>query len=157
MSPRIANRRAFYDYDISEKLEVGIQLLGSEVKAVRQGKVSLAEGFAQVRSGLGKRAGKLELVLINVDIGTYQQAGVNQHEPKRQRQLLAHKRQLSELAGRVSDKGTTLVPLAMYFVRGKAKLEIGIGKGKRQADKRQSIKQRDDKRQMRAAMTKKRI
>lgn len=151
MSPRIVNRRASHDYHITEKIEVGIVLRGSEVKSIRQGQVSLAEGFAQV---LPKT---MELVLVNVDIATYPQAGDNQHEPKRTRKLLAHKRQIAQLLGKTASKGTTLIPLAMYFVRGMVKLDIGIAEGKRQSDKRQDMKKRDAEKQIRQAMTRKRI
>ncbi len=151
MSPRIVNRRAFHDYHISEKLEVGIVLRGSEVKSVRGGKVSLAEGFAQVDPRT------LELFLINVDIGAYEQAGENQHEPKRVRKLLAHRRQIDQLLGKISSKGTTLVPLAMYFVRGMVKVEIGVGEGRRQQDKRQDMKKRDAEKEIRRAMTRRKI
>jgi len=151
MSPRIVNRRAFHDYHISEKLEVGIVLRGSEVKSVRGGKVSLAEGFAQVDPRT------LELFLINVDIGAYEQAGENQHEPKRWRKLLAHRRQIEQLQGKTSSKGTTLVPLAMYFVRGMVKVEIGVGEGRRQQDKRQDMKKRDAEKEIRRALTRRKI
>ncbi len=149
LSPRIVNRRAWHDYHISEKLECGIELMGSEVKSVRHGQVSLAEGFARVEPRT------LELFLYQVDIAHYKQGGANQHDPQRPRKLLAHKRQLRELLGATSAKGVTLVPTAMYFVRGKVKVEIGLGVGKKQYDKRQDTKRREHDREIRRAMTRK--
>jgi len=149
LSPRIVNRRATHDYHISEKLETGIVLRGSEVKSIRQGKVSLAEGYAMVEPKTG------ELQLLNVDIAPYPQAGDDQHEPKRPRRLLAHKRQIDQLAGQTTAKGVTLVPLAMYFVRGKVKVEIGVGTGKKTHDKREDMKRKSADREIRRAMTRK--
>ena len=149
-TPRIVNRKARFEYHILEKLEVGIVLLGSEVKSVRNGQVSLAEGFARVEPG------DMGLYLYNVDIAPYSHAsGPNSHEPKRRRKLLAHKRQIQSLLGQMTAKGTTLVPLAMYFVRGKVKLEIGVGRGKKDYDKRHAIKDRDAHKQIRHSMTRK--
>ncbi|MFP4143790.1 MAG: SsrA-binding protein SmpB [Phycisphaeraceae bacterium] len=151
MTPRIANRRAFRDYDVEEKLETGIELLGSEVKSIRNGQASLAEGFAKIETD------PLELYLYNVEIAHYRQAGINQHEPKRPRKLLAHKRQIRELQGKTSSKGVTLIPLAMYFKRGMVKVEVGVARGKREHDKREDIKKRDADRAMRRAMTRAKI
>ncbi|MEX0887394.1 MAG: SsrA-binding protein SmpB [Phycisphaeraceae bacterium] len=151
LSPRIVNRRAHHDYHIEEKLEVGVQLLGTEVKAVRMGRASIAEGFARVDPNTRG------LYLHNVEISQYPPAGPNQHEPKRTRKLLAHRREIASLAGITATKGTTLVPLAMYFKGGRIKLELGVGTGKRQHDKRQDIKQREAERDMRRAMTRKHI
>ncbi len=149
MSPRIANRRATHDYHISEKLEVGIVLYGSEVKSVRQSQVSLAEGFARVEPQT------MELYLYGVNIAHYRQAGVNQHDPIRPRKLLAHKRQIAKLAGLTSAKGATLIPLAMYFSRGRVKVEIGVSTGKKSHDKRQDLKRRDADKEIRKGMTRK--
>lgn len=147
LSPRIANRRAHHDYHISEKLEVGIALRGSEVKSVRNSQVSLAEGYCAVDPKTE------ELVLYNVDIALYPQAGDRQHEPKRPRKLLAHKRQIRSLMGKTTAKGVTIVPLAMYFSKGLIKLEIGIGTGKKTQDKRQDMKKRDADKEIRRAMS----
>jgi len=148
--PRIVNRKAYYDYHILEKLETGIALVGSEVKSIRNGQVSLAEGFARVESA------DMGLYLYNVDIAPYAQAtGPNAHEPKRRRKLLAHKHQINKLLGHTLAKGTTIVPLTMYFVRGMVKVEIGIAQGKKVHDKRETIKSRDADRQIRRAMTRK--
>jgi SsrA-binding protein len=149
-APRIVNRRARHEYEILEKLEVGLVLQGSEVKSVRQGQVSLGEGYARVDPVT------LELYLHDVDIGAYTHAGGGGHEPKRRRKLLAHKRQIHQLLGHSSARGTTLVPLALYFVRGRAKLELGVGRGRRSADKRQAIRQREHAQEMRRAMSRRR-
>ncbi|HEX7010480.1 MAG TPA: SsrA-binding protein SmpB [Phycisphaeraceae bacterium] len=148
-SPRIVNRRALHDYHIQEKLEVGIVLKGSEVKSIRNGQVSLAEGYARVEPET------MELFLHQVDIAPYPQAGANQHEPKRTRKLLAHKRQIAHLLGATTGKGVTLIPLAMYFVRGKVKVELGLAVGKKAYDKRQDIKKREAQREIRRGMTRK--
>jgi len=148
---RIRNRRAFRDYDVQEKLECGIELKGTEVKSIRSGNVSLDEGFARV-----ERDG--QLWLHGVDIGLYKHAPADrQHEPKRPRKLLAHKRQIEQLRSRTESKGISLVPLSMYFRRGICKVEIAVGEGKRRQDKRESIKKDEADRAMRRAMSRKRI
>lgn len=148
-SPRLVNRRANFEYAILEKLEVGIVLLGSEVKSVRNGQVSLAEGYARVEPA------ELGLYLYDVDIAAYAHAGPAGHEPKRRRKLLAHRRQIKHLLTQLAVRGNTLVPMAMYFVRGRVKLELGIGRGKKSYDKRQGIKRREHDREIRRAMTRK--
>ena len=150
-SPRIVNRKARHDYHIMETLEVGMSLLGSEVKSVRDGQVSLAEGYARVEPA------DMQLYLYDVDIARYSHAGGDGPDPKRRRKLLAHKRQINHLFGITTDKGTTLIPMAMYFVRGRAKLELAVGRGKRSYDKRDAMKQRDSDREIRKAMTRKRL
>jgi SsrA-binding protein len=150
LAPRIENRKARHDYHIVDRLEVGIILQGSEVKSIRHGEVSLGEGFARIEPKT------MELFLYNVNIAPYRQAmGNNGHEPTRPRKLLAHRREIDKLFASVSTKGTTLVPLAMYFVRGKVKIEIGVGEGKQGHDKRQDIKTRDADREMKRAMSRK--
>lgn len=147
--PRILNRRASHDYHISDKLECGIQLLGTEVKSIRHGKVSLAEGYVAVEPR------GMTLQLFNIDIAHYPQAGPFQHDPKRTRTLLAHKREINSLYGKTTAKGVTLIPLAMYFVNGMCKVEIGVGIGKKQQDKRQDIRKKEADRDIRRAMTRK--
>ncbi len=150
LSPRIDNRKARHDYHIDHKVEVGIVLQGSEVKSIRNSEVSLGEGFARVEPNT------MELWLYNVHIAPYRQAmGNNGHEPIRPRKLLAHRREIQRLYEEAAGNKTTLVPLAMYFVRGKVKLEIGVGRGKQAHDKRQDIKARSADRDMRRAMTRK--
>lgn len=146
-TPRIINRRAHHDYHFVEKLEVGIVLSGSEVKSVRNGQVSIGQGYARVETN--------GLYLYDVDIALYPHAGPNQHNPKRRRKLLAHKHQIAHLADCTTSKGITLIPVAMYFVRGHAKLEVAVASGKRSYDKRQVIKKRETDREMRRAMTRK--
>lgn len=150
LSPRIANRKAFHEYQISEKLEVGIVLQGSEVKSIRLGHVMMGDGFARVEADG-------QLYLYNVEIQPYAQASGTLgagHSPKNRRKLLAKKRQIKKLATLTQSKGVTLVPLAMYFVRGFVKVELGVGMGKQTHDKRQALKQRDAKRELDRIMSK---
>lgn len=129
------NRRARHDYLIEDTLEAGIALMGSEVKVLRQGQASIAEAYAGEKDG--------EIYLFNATIPEYPAARFN-HEPKRPRRLLLHKREINRLLGRVSREGMTLIPLSIYFNgRGRAKLSLGLAKGKRKADKREAEKARD--------------
>jgi SsrA-binding protein len=130
------NRKARHDYSIEDSLEVGIVLTGSEVKSLRAGRATITEAYATDQGG--------ELFLINAYIPQYEQAGPQNHEPRRPRKLLAHRRQIGRLAGAVQRQGMTLVPLKLYFNdRGMAKLELGIAKGKRAYEKRDATKKRD--------------
>jgi SsrA-binding protein len=134
------NRKARFNYDIEEKLEAGIALLGSEVKSLRTGKANIAESYAASEGG--------ELYLINAHIAEYTQAGRANHEPTRRRKLLVHRREMGRLAGAIKKEGMTLVPLKLYFnARGIAKVELGLGKGKKLHDKRETEKKRDWNRQ----------
>lgn len=145
------NRRARHDYHIEETLECGIRLTGTEVKSVRNGQVSLAEGY--VRATENPPA----LTLHGVHIAEYAPAGeARQHDPGRVRALLAHKREIRKLAARTRSKGVTIVPLKMYFTNGRAKLLVGVGRGKRKSDKRQDIATRETQRDMERAMGTKR-
>jgi len=130
------NRRARFDYEIIETLEVGIMLTGSEVKSLRLGTSSINESFAGEMNG--------EIFLFNANIPEYSQANRFNHEPKRPRKLLMRKRQLSKFLTAIQRKGLTLVPLKLYFnAKGRAKVELGLGRGKRTVDKRDTIKERD--------------
>src|SRR5580698_7282545 len=130
------NRKARYAYAIDETLEAGIMLVGSEVKSLRGGKSTISESYAQAKDG--------ELFLINAYIPEYTQASRFNHEPKRIRKLLVHKREAAKLAAAIQREGMTLVPLKMYFTaKGCAKVELGIAKGKKLHDKRETEKQRD--------------
>lgn len=131
------NRRARFDYEIASKIEAGLVLTGTEVKALRAGHVNIAEAYAGPTRG--------GIYLFNATIGEYAKAGVHlQHEPRRPRALLLHKRELDKLIGAVQRDGATLVPLALYFnARGRAKLELGIAKGRKKEDKRAAIKARE--------------
>jgi SsrA-binding protein len=152
--PEIENRRARHDYFFEETLECGIELLGTEIKSVRLGQVSLGEGYVRAEAGPQQRP---SLVMVGVHIGEYPPAGaLRQHAPQRDRRLLAHKREISKLAARTSSKGFTIVPLKVYFVRGRAKVLIGVARGKQKSDKRQSIAEREHKRDMDRAMSRRR-
>ncbi|GIK96719.1 MAG: SsrA-binding protein [Alphaproteobacteria bacterium] len=130
------NRRARHDYFIEDTVEAGIVLLGSEVKSLRDGKASIGESFAAEKGG--------EFYLINAYIPEYSGANRFNHEPKRARKLLMHRRQISKLLGAVGREGMTLVPLDIHFnPRGIAKVSLGLAKGKHKADKRQTVKERD--------------
>jgi SsrA-binding protein len=140
-APEIENRRARHDYAIEDTLECGIELLGTEVKSIRDGKMSLAEGFAMAR------ADPPSLELHGVHIDEYPPAGRDrQHEPRRVRKLLAHRREIVRLATEVKAKGVALVPLKVYFTKGRAKLLLGVGKGRKKGDKRQAIAEREMRR-----------
>lgn len=149
--PEIQNRKARHDYLIEDTLECGIKLVGTEVKSVRSGQVSLAEGYVRAVET------PLALTLHGVHIAEYAPAGeANQHVPTRPRVLLAQKREIRKLAVKTRDKGLTIVPLKMYFVRGRAKLLVGLARGKRKADKRQDIDRRQAKRDIDRAMSRNR-
>ena len=145
LCPRIVNRKAQHDYFIDSKLECGIVLVGSEVKALRAGKAQIADAFAKIERG--------ELVMHQCHIEHYEQANLMNHIPLRPRKLLAHRREIKRLAEATKDHGVALIPLAMYFKDGRVKVEIGVGRGKRREDKRASIKEKEMKRDMRRAMT----
>ena len=131
------NKRAKFDYSIIETLEAGIVLLGSEVKSLRNGRASIAESYATEEIG--------KIVLVNSNIPVYNSAALGQnHEPKRIRQLLVHKKQRNKILGQINKNGYTLVPLSLYFNdRGLAKLTLGIAEGKKKIDKREIVKKRD--------------
>ncbi len=150
-APEILNRRARFDYAISDTLEVGIKLRGTEARSIRQGKCSLAEGYVRAE------AEPPTLTLYGVHIDEYAPAGPaaagRQHSPTRARTLLAHRREIEKLATASSEKGVTIIPLKIYFKSGRAKLLIGLGRGKQTRDKRQDIRKRESDRDMRRAMT----
>jgi len=141
------NKKAFFDYEIVEKLEAGLVLQGSEVKSIRDGKVTIHDAYARVKNG--------EVWVIGMDVSLYPQAGpFNNHEPRQMRKLLLHRQEIRRLIGKTREKGLTLVPLALYFKDGRAKLEIGLARGKKQYDKRESIKNRESARDLRRRMMK---
>lgn len=143
-----SNPKARYDYFILDSYEAGIQLTGSEVKSLRQGKASLREAFGVVRDG--------EVFLIGMHIPPYAQAGYAQHEPTRKRKLLLHKSEIERLIGKTQEKGLTLIPLQCYFKNGFAKIELGLAKGKRLFDKRETMKERDSTREIDRALGRRR-
>ncbi|MCH8153198.1 MAG: SsrA-binding protein SmpB [Planctomycetes bacterium] len=149
--PTIENRRARYDFFIDDTLECGIKLTGTEIKSVRNGRVSLTEGY--VRATESPPA----LALHGVHIAEYPPAGKQlQHDPTRVRTLLAHRREIRKLADKTRQKGFTIVPLKMYLVRGRAKLLIGLGQGKRRHDKRHALAKRQAEREIKRAMSRSR-
>ena len=139
-----SNRKARHEYHILERLETGIALTGTEVKSLRAGKVALREAFATERGG--------ELWLVGATIEPYLQGNRANHEPTRDRKLLAHKHEIEELAARVAEKGLTLIPLRLYFKDGRVKAEIALARGKDLYDKRHSIRERETKRDIERAV-----
>ena len=145
MRPIAENRKARHKFDVLETLECGLMLMGSEVKSLRSGKVSLNEAYGRVRDG--------EVWLVGCDIPEYPQATLWNHEPKRPRKLLLHKRQVRKFADQAHEKGLTLVPLQIYFnERGVAKLLMGLCRGRKMHDKREILKKADAKRDLQRAM-----
>lgn len=138
------NRKAFHDYHILDTLEAGVVLLGTEVKAIREGRVNLRDSYARVENG--------ELYVFNVHISPYSHRGYADHEPLRRRKLLLHRDEIRKLIGKTVEKGMTLVPLRMYFKNGRVKLAISLVKGKKEHDKRETIKRREVDRETRAAI-----
>jgi SsrA-binding protein len=139
-----SNRYASYRFELLDRLECGIALQGTEVKALRDGGAQLKDGYALVRDG--------ELWLHNVHIPPYGPAARANHEPERDRRLLAHRRQIDRLEAQIKEKGLTLVPTRMYFSSGRAKVEIALAKGKDRYDKREALKERESKRDMDRAL-----
>lgn len=149
LTPHVVNRRARFEYHIDKTMEVGIKLLGTEVKSVREGKVSLKEGYVRVQE-----SSPPSLWLHSAHIAEYDHAAkAFQHSTTRTRLLLAHKREIAQLAKEVAIRGVTIVPLELYFKDGRAKVKIGVARGKKQHDKRQTIKDRDSDRELRRAMS----
>ena len=140
----IVNRKAYHDYLIEERVEAGIVLKGSEIKSIRAGKVSLQDAYAKPENG--------ELWLFNSHIASYDAASYNTHQPTRPRKLLLHKKEVDILTGRVKQRGLTLVPLKLYIKHGIAKIELGVGKGKKVYDKRETIMRRDTDREIERAL-----
>jgi SsrA-binding protein len=139
------NTRAFHEYSISERLECGIVLTGTEVKSLREGSANLEDAYAKIEDG--------EVWLIGSDIPEYSMGNRMNHKPKRPRKLLLHRREIAKFAGKASERGFTLVPLRMYFKRGRAKVELAVARGKQLHDKRQDLKKADAQRDIRRAMS----
>ena len=138
------NRKAFHDYHILDTWEAGVALLGTEVKAIREGRVNLRDSFARIENG--------QVWLHGVHISPYSHRGYADHEPLRQRKLLMHRDEIRKLTGKTTEKGMTLVPLRMYFVKGRVKVAVGLARGKKEYDKRETIKKRETDRETRAAI-----
>jgi SsrA-binding protein len=138
------NRKAFHDYHLLETFEAGIALLGTEVKAIREGRVNLRDSFARLEDG--------EVFLYNVNISPYSHRGYADHEPLRRRKLLLHREEIRKLIGKTVEKGMTLVPVRFYYKNGRVKVAISLAKGKKEYDKRETIKRREADRETRAAI-----
>ncbi len=139
------NRKATYDYHVEEKVEAGLVLVGTEVKALREGRLNLRDSYATITNG--------KAVLHNCHIGTYSHGNQMNHEPLRPRILLLHKREIERLMGKVQQKGLTVIPLRLYFNdRGRAKLELALGRGKKTYDRRETVKKREATREIDRAM-----
>ena len=138
------NRRARHDYQLLERIEAGLVLTGTEVKSLRDGRVTLAHAFADIRDG--------EAWLHGVEIATYDHGNRANHEPTRPRKLLLHRREIDSLYGMVREKGLTIVPTRLYFKDGRVKVELAVARGKEQRDKRRDVADRDAKRQMERAL-----
>ncbi|MEE2636048.1 MAG: SsrA-binding protein SmpB [Acidobacteriota bacterium] len=138
------NRKARHNYTLFDTFEAGLVLLGTEVKAIREGRVNLRDAYGRLEQG--------EVFLHNVHISPYSHRGYADHEPLRQRKLLLHKREIRKLIGKVVERGMTLVPVRMYFKRGRVKVALSLAKGKRVHDKRETLRQREADREARAAM-----
>jgi SsrA-binding protein len=138
------NRKAFHDFHLLESFEAGIALFGTEVKAIREGRVNLRDSFARVENG--------EVFLYNVNISPYSHRGYADHEPLRRRKLLLHRSEIRKLIGKTVEKGMTLVPTRMYFKDGRVKVAVSLAKGKKEYDKRETMKRREAERETRAAM-----
>ncbi len=142
------NRKAYHDYFILQKHEAGLVLTGTEVKSLRDGKVALSDAFCVIQGG--------ELFLKNMDIPEYTHGNIMNHDPKRKRKLLLKKAEITRIAVKINEKGLTIIPLAIYFKGGWAKIELAVAKGKRRYDKRESMKKKDDRRDMDRAVGKRR-
>ena len=142
------NRKAFHDYHILETFEAGVQLQGTEVKAIREGNVNLRDSYAQVLEG--------EVWVYNIHIRPYSHRGYADHEPTRKRKLLLHRQEIRKLIGRTVERGMTLVPTRLYFKDGRIKVAIGLAKGKKEHDKRETVKRREADRETRAAVKERR-
>jgi SsrA-binding protein len=138
------NRKAHHDFHLLETFEAGLVLLGTEVKAIREGRVNLRDSFARVEDG--------EVYLYNVNISSYSHRGYADHEPLRRRKLLLHRDEIRKLIGKTVEKGMTLVPVRMYFKKGRVKVAVSLAKGKKDYDKRETIKRRETDRETRAAV-----
>jgi SsrA-binding protein len=141
------NKKASFNYELLERFEAGISLRGTEVKSIRQGKVSLKESYAEIKKG--------EVFLVNCHISPYESASWFNHDPTRERKLLLHRREIKRLTGKIQEKGLTLIPTKVFFNdKGKVKIEVALAKGKRTYQKREVIRERDRDRELRAELKK---
>lgn len=142
------NRKALHDYHIVETFEAGLVLLGTEVKAIREGRVNLRDSFGRIENG--------EVFVYNVHISSYSHRGYADHDPVRKRKLLLHASEIRKLTGKTVERGMTLVPLRLYFKQGRVKMAISLARGKREYDRRETIKRREVDRETRAAVKERR-
>jgi len=144
-----SNKKAYFNYEIIESLEAGVALLGSEVKSIREGRVSLKDSFAEIKNG--------EVFLLHMNISPYEQANIFNHDPLREKKLLLHRQQIKRLIGKIREKGYTLIPTKVFLnEKGKVKVEISLAKGKRTYEKKRAIKERDIEREIRSELKKRR-
>ncbi len=134
------NRKAFHDYEILERFEAGMVLLGSEVKSLREGRANLKDSYARIKGG--------EVYLFGLHISPYSHASYNNHEPERVRKLLLHTYEIKKLLGKTQERGLALIPLKIYFSKGRAKVELALARGKRMYDKRDSLKKKEEAREL---------
>ena len=140
----VSNRKALHDYFIIETIEAGIALRGTEVKSLRLGSANLQDGYAVIRKG--------EIWLLGMHISPFEKGNINNHDPRRERRLLLHKREIMRIAGKMSEKGLTLVPLKIYLKKNIIKVELGLAKGKKEYDKRHSLAERQANREKEQAV-----
>jgi len=143
-TPALDNRRARFEYEFLERIEAGVVLTGTEIKSIRAGKASIAGAYARIRDG--------ELWLLSMHVPAYKEGSFSNVEPNRPRKLLLHRKDIDRLAGRISEKGLTLIPARLYFTRGRVKVEIALARGKKLWDKRQQERERDVRRDMARAL-----
>lgn len=142
-----SNKKAYFNYEIIESMEAGIALLGSEVKSIREGRVSLKDSYAEIKNG--------EVFLLHMNISPYEQANIFNHEPLRDKKLLLHRQEIKRLIGKIREKGYTLIPTKVILnERGKVKVEVSLAKGKRTYEKKRAIKERELEREVRAELKK---
>jgi SsrA-binding protein len=140
-----SNKKAYFNYEIIESLEAGIALLGSEVKSIREGRISLKDSYAEIKNG--------EVFLLHMNISPYEQANIFNHDPLRERKLLLHRQEIKRLIGKIREKGYTLIPTKVILnEKGKVKVEVSLAKGKRTYEKKRAIKERDLEREVRAEL-----
>ena len=138
------NKRARFDYEVIESMEAGVSLKGTEVKSLRDGQANLKDSYGRIRDN--------EVYLVDTHISAYSHGNIQNHDPLRDRKLLLHRKEIKRLIGKVREKGLTLVPLSLYFMKGKVKVDLALVKGKRLYDKKEAIKRRDEKRDMEREM-----
>jgi SsrA-binding protein len=139
-----SNKKAYHDYSVLEKLEAGIALLGTEVKSIREGRINLKDSYAMIRNG--------EAFLLNCHISPYSHGNRENHDPTRARKLLLHHKEIRKLIGKTQEKGLALVPLRVYLTRGRIKVELGVARGKKEYDKRETERRKEVDRETRSAL-----